>query len=67
MRRLPSRRVMQLSFLACVVCVALAVWLALSASWVVAGVLLVLGVWFGVDGVRALRWTRDDPGEPPRS
>ena len=64
MRRLPARRVMQLSFAASVACVLIALWFAWNASWLIAAVVLALGVWFGVDGTRALRWVREEQNPP---
>ncbi len=57
-RRVPTKYVLLFSVLLALVCGAIAVYFAQGRSWVAAGVLGVLAVWFAVDAVRAWSWQK---------
>ena len=57
-RRVSVKNVLLFSIVAAVVCAAIALYFALHQSWIGAGILGVLAVWFTVDAVRSYGWQK---------
>ena len=55
-RRVPLKYVLLFSIIAALLCAGFAVYAGLRQSYVTAGVLAVLAVWFTVDALRARSW-----------
>lgn len=57
-RRVSVKYVLLFSVLLAFLCASVAVYFARGHSWVAAGVLGVLAVWFAVDALRAWSWQK---------
>ncbi len=57
-RRVPVKYVLLFSVLLALVCASVAIYFARGQSWVAAGILGMLAVWFAVDAARAWSWQK---------
>ena len=55
-RRVPVKTVLLFSIIAALLCAGFALYAALRQSYLTAGILAVLAVWFTIDALRARGW-----------